>query len=1062
MLTSNAIVIENQLVGTPKSVWQIKDNIPSTNIEGFATDISFNVGETASFKINTVSQNYQLEIYRLGYYNGDGARLVATIESEGSANQPAPLTNPATGLVDAGNWIVTDTWSIPPDAVSGVYFAKLNRQDGVHGQNMVPFIVRNDGAPSDITFQTSDTTWTAYNSWGGSSLYSGGVAVSYNRPLVDPTGLASVFSADHALISYLEQNGFDVTYISGVDTARDGAQLLDHKLFISAGHDEYWSAGQRTNVELAREAGVNLAFFGGNDVYWKTRWETSIDSFGTPYRTLVCYKETPANAKIDPSAEWTGTWADPRFSPPSDGGRPQNELTGTIFTANGTSVDQYIDAQINIPSAMAGLRFWRNTAIADVLPGQTGTLKPGSLGYEWNSDLDNGFRPEGLINLSSTTLHTETLLLDYGSTYGPGTATHALTLYRDHSSGALVFSAGSVFFSWALSPDHATLGLPTVATDANAQQAIINLLADMGIQPASLAEFLVQQSASTDHVAPLSLISQLAGNHVEGDVVLVQGAASDAGGHVASVEVSTDGGQSWHRAIGLDNWSYGFNADAPQTYSILSRAVDDSLNIQKSKNEMLIAVSGGLLAETATPAHAVNESNGVELGLKFTVSEDGLVTGVQYYKSALDTGPHTGTLWSETGIELATVDFVNETASGWQTAKFSTPVTVLAGSTYLASYHSNGNFSHSFDYFDSPIANGALRTDVGASQYAYGSGSIFPTQSYANSNYWVDVEFTPTPVATVSLFQEDDTPDFAANDPNSVELGVEFTVSQDGLIIGVQYYKSALDLGPHTGSLWTEGGTLLATVDFQNESSSGWQTAKFSAPVAVQEGATYLASYHSNGYFSDTFDFFDTPHTDGGLTALVGASAYAYGTETIFPVNNYANSNYWVDVLFKPLSDVDGGLFSSAATPDFVANDPRSVELGMKFTGTEDGFITALQYYKSELDNGPHTGSIWNDAGVLLAQVNFANETASGWQTASLSDPLAITAHSSYVASYHSNGFFSDTFGYFETPHTSGVLTAPTGASVYAYGNESLFPTESYDNSNYWVDVVFATSVRTA
>src|SRR5205085_3548184 len=127
----------------------------------------------------------------------------------------------------------------------------------------------------------------------------------------------------------------------GVDTDRLGsAPLKTHKAFLSVGHDEYWSGAQRANVEAARAAGVNLAFFSGNEVYWKTRYENSTDGSNTPYRTLVTYKETQANAQIDPldvsSGIWTGTFRDPRFSPPADGGRPENGLTGTIFTVQGT------------------------------------------------------------------------------------------------------------------------------------------------------------------------------------------------------------------------------------------------------------------------------------------------------------------------------------------------------------------------------------------------------------------------------------------------------------------------------------------------------------------------------------------------------------------------------------------------------------------------------------------------------------------------------------------------------------------------------------------------------
>src|SRR5262245_53200245 len=186
---SNSIVLENQLPGTPQSVWN-RSGLGSTNIEGFTTDISIDHGDTVEFKINTSSNNYRIEIYRLGYYGGDGARLVTSFNHTGAAvNQPAALTDPSTGLVDAGNWSVTDSWNVPADAVSGVYLAKLVRQDGTYGENLVPFIVRDDGGQSDIVLQTDDATWQAYNTWGGANLYgdSNGTAVasavSYNRPM---------------------------------------------------------------------------------------------------------------------------------------------------------------------------------------------------------------------------------------------------------------------------------------------------------------------------------------------------------------------------------------------------------------------------------------------------------------------------------------------------------------------------------------------------------------------------------------------------------------------------------------------------------------------------------------------------------------------------------------------------------------------------------------------------------------------------------------------------------------------------------------------------------------
>ena len=120
------------------------------------------------------------------------------------------------------------------------------------------------------------------------------------------------------MIRWLEANGYDVTYFSGMDADRYGNLILNHKIYLTVGHDEYVSGNQRTNLEAAQTAGVNMAFFSGNEVFWKTRWENSIDGANTPYRTLVCYKETLANAVIDPAdpPTWTGTWRDPRFSPP--------------------------------------------------------------------------------------------------------------------------------------------------------------------------------------------------------------------------------------------------------------------------------------------------------------------------------------------------------------------------------------------------------------------------------------------------------------------------------------------------------------------------------------------------------------------------------------------------------------------------------------------------------------------------------------------------------------------------------------------------------------------------
>src|SRR5262249_42438055 len=126
----NAIVTENQLPGTPKSTWDITGS-GDASIQGFATDISVNKGTTVHFKIDTNAAAYTIQIFRLGYYQGNGARLVGTgaVTAPLPQNQPDPLADSATGLVDCGNWAESAHWDVPANAVSGIYIARLRRND---------------------------------------------------------------------------------------------------------------------------------------------------------------------------------------------------------------------------------------------------------------------------------------------------------------------------------------------------------------------------------------------------------------------------------------------------------------------------------------------------------------------------------------------------------------------------------------------------------------------------------------------------------------------------------------------------------------------------------------------------------------------------------------------------------------------------------------------------------------------------------------------------------------------------------------------------------------------
>ena len=366
----NKIMAENLLEGSSSTEWDVV-GAGSPAIQGFATAMSVNAGETVEFKVMTDASAYRFDLYRMGFYSGLGARKIVSFPPSAALPQaqPAPAFDAATGLLDCGTWSLSAEWAVPVDATSGIYFAVLVREDGVEGRSHIVFVVRNDDDHADVLFQTSDTTWQAYNSYGDSCLYEAftttgrrSAKVSYNRPFStrsNESGADWVFNAEYPMVRWLEQNGFDVTYCSGIDTDRRGQSLRDHRVFLSVGHDEYWSGDQRANVEAARDAGVSLAFLSGNEVYWKVRWEDSIDGLATPYRTMVCYKETSDGAKSDPTPTWTGTWRDARFSPPSDGGRPENSLTGTMFGAEGFSADR-----IQVSAENGRHRFWRNTDIA--------------------------------------------------------------------------------------------------------------------------------------------------------------------------------------------------------------------------------------------------------------------------------------------------------------------------------------------------------------------------------------------------------------------------------------------------------------------------------------------------------------------------------------------------------------------------------------------------------------------------------------------------------------------------------------------------------------------------
>jgi hypothetical protein len=1017
------------------------------SVVGFTDNISYAPGETVNFKVKTDASQYWIDIYRLGFYGGKGARRIAKdIHRASPPNQPSCYednpSNPAddVGIVDCGNWATTSTYTLPADSVSGVYYAVLRRvyPDDSIGESDIVFIVRDDASHSDILFQTSDSTWQAYNTYGnrenypkGNSLYSGqgpgnggsAYKVSYNRPIIGSEKENFFFNAEYPMLRWLEANGYDTSYSTDVDTARRGQLIQNHKVFMPVGHDEYWSNEQRDNVEAARAAGVNMAFMTANEIFWKTRWEPSVAGPSTNWRTVVCYKETKPG-QVDPNpTQWTGTWRDARKSPPKDGGRPENALLGQIFTVNGMREDQ-----LNVPAPYTQMRLWRNT----VAPPGTGpgyVFKTGTLGYEWDSVEENGFQPPGVAQLSRTTVEMNTpgdtyVLQNEGDVYGLGTKTHALTLYKYQPSGALIFAAGTIQWSWGLDDKHIRSTEPT--SDQRIKQATANLLADMdNVQPRT-PQGLMPASQSTDTTAP-SITIGTTPSPVVGTAYQFSGTVSDSSGRVSGVEVSVDG-TSWHAAnwqAGSSSWNYTFTPSNSGPKTLKIRAVDDSANLSAEVTRNVTVnprnCPCSIWTDSAVPSVPDSgDATALELGVKFQAASNGYIRGVRFYKGVGNTGSHTGSLWDTNGNLLATGTFQNETALGWQTLTFPIAVPVNANTTYIASYHTNtGHYSADANYFANssglePLT--ALQSTANSPNGVYKVGvSGFPDRSFGNANYWVDVVYGYDPGPDLRA------PLVASTSPvsngGSVALNATPKITFDEPIAPASLQFSIS--GP--------GGNVPGTYALSGDG----KTATFTASQPWTAGTTFTASVRASDNAGNS----------------IPSPPYNWSFTTGNPRPAGCPCTIWDDF----------------ATPvEAAANDPSAVELGTKVRFDSRGTVHGIRFYKGPGNTGTHTGSLWSSTGSRIASGTFTNESGGGWQTLMFTTPATVQSGTTYVVSYYApNGRYSVTGGYFNgvgADHGSmhALASGVDGTNgVYRYGSGGGFPTSSYGHANYWVDVIW-------
>ena len=465
-----------------------------------------------------------------------------------------------------------------------------------------------------------------------------------------------LFNAEYPMVRWLEATATTSATSTGVDTDRRRARSCSsHKVFLSVGHDEYWSAGQRANVEAARDAGVNLAFFSGNEIFWKTRWENSIDGSATPYRTLVSYKETHANAKHRPAdpPTWTGTWRDPRFSPPADGGRPENALTGhAVHGQRPANIVDHGPCGLRQAAVLAQHRGRELAAGRDGHPpararsATSGTTTP-----------TTASRPPGLIRLSSTTINAPASAARLRLDLRRGTATHSLTLYRAAERRAgLRRRHGPVVVGARRQPRPRPALAADVAHAAGDGQPVRRHGRAAGD---ACSRAWCRPRRPTDTVAPTSTITS---------------PGRRAPACTAGTPVTITGTATRHRRRhrrrrrGVDRRRHDVAAgdrDAPLELHLDARrapgSVDDQepgRRRQRQSRERRRRRHGDRRHRATARAHLepidrprpppqTTDTAAVELGVKFRADVNGYITGIRFYKGSTNTGTHVGSLWTQ-------------------------------------------------------------------------------------------------------------------------------------------------------------------------------------------------------------------------------------------------------------------------------------------------------------------------------------------------------------------------------------------------------------------------------
>ena len=415
----------------------------------------------------------------------------------------------------------------------------------------------------------------------------------------------------------------------------------------------------------------------------------------------------------------------------------------------------------------------------------------------------------------------------------------------------------------------------------------------------------------------------------------------------------------------------------------------------------------------------------LEVGVKLQSDEDGYITALRFYKQPNNTGRHVGHLWSASGQLLGEAEFANETASGWQEA-----APGLAGGD-----HARHDVRRLV-----PLERGFFALQSGRAQpghpprtaarprairrsAATGSSSTapsgFPTDSWNATSYWVDAVFTRTPPLDTRP------PEITASHSGRRHERRRRSPPRRRSASTSRCRRRASR--PATFTLRDGAGNLVAaTISYDA------QTRK--ATLSPQSPLQHRQHLHGHGPRR-----YERRHRQRGQPAR-GRQVMELQHAGGVPVHG---------VRARP----------GPARAASASGDP--LEVGMKFRADEDGFVTALRFYKQADNTGTHVGHLWSAGGQLLGEVEFTDETASGWQQETLPVPVAVTKDTTYVVSYHSSSGRhrvqprrASRAGVDRPPLHAPADQVVGGNGVYRYG-ASGFPTDTFGATNYWVDVSF-------